>query len=201
MRQITQFILITFTCVYSKHVQEKNVKCNELPENVLERILGAAYNPRYMSVAQPLEITKEGSTRDISILPSFYMDNTSYSHELNDIAAWNLNSHRNLTRLTRHRAQRKKRKDVTEEKWHCKYQIVWKDLGPDYFPRFVRNVECISDKCFYDMFKCKPRSFGIKILKRKRELCVADSKQSELTELWVWEEIALNFCCDCCNER
>lgn len=89
--------------------------------------------------------------------------------------------------------------------WECQSKIRWQDLGPDYYPRYLRSVECTSQTCWYDMMQCRPRSFTVKLLRRKRDRCVEDNGfkvgnmglPHDLRELWVWEERAVNFCCDC----
>lgn len=93
-----------------------------------------------------------------------------------------------------------------ERPWECEAKIKWIDLGPDYFPRFLRTVECTKHVCWYGHFTCKPRSFTVKILRRRSGECVpseslrkigTDGLPGDLRELWVWEERAVNFCCDC----
>lgn len=90
--------------------------------------------------------------------------------------------------------------------WKCDAKIKWVDLGPDYFPRFLRTVECTKHYCWYKAFVCKPKSFAVKILHRRKGMC-ADAEnlrkissfdfRGEFGELWKWEEVAINFCCDC----
>lgn len=88
--------------------------------------------------------------------------------------------------------------------WECEAKIKWLDLGYDYYPRYLRTVECTRNSCFYGHFTCKPRSFTVKILRRRKGECVQTKNRvgvsglpGELKELWVWEERAVNFCCDC----
>ena len=114
--------------------------------------------------------------------------------------------------------------------WDCGMQTVWKDLGEDYFPRFLRVVECAKTQCFYGRYTCQPRSFTVQLLRRRRGRCVRingggggnsttnsstsaaprkkqfvqyrtgeEGLNEKLRELWVWEERALNFCCDCAS--
>uniref|UniRef100_A0A182QWP0 Spaetzle domain-containing protein n=1 Tax=Anopheles farauti TaxID=69004 RepID=A0A182QWP0_9DIPT len=94
----------------------------------------------------------------------------------------------------------------TPRPWECEAKIRWIDLGPEYFPRFLRTVECTRQKCWYGHYSCQPRSFTVKILRRRTGECVqsdrlrrigVDGLPGELRELWVWEERAVNFCCDC----
>lgn len=90
--------------------------------------------------------------------------------------------------------------------WECEAKIRWIDLGSEYFPRFLRTVECTRQNCWYGHYSCQPRSFTVKILRRRTGECVqsdrlrrigVDGLPGELRELWVWEERAVNFCCDC----
>lgn len=101
--------------------------------------------------------------------------------------------------------------------WECDMRVKWTDLGKDYFPRFLRTVECAKTRCFYGRFTCQPRSFTVQLLRRRQGRCVrigadnnstrtikqpqyktgVDGLPAGLRELWVWEERAVNFCCDC----
>lgn len=90
--------------------------------------------------------------------------------------------------------------------WKCDATIKWVDLGPDYFPRFLRTVECTKQYCWYKKFMCKPKSFAVKVLHRRKGICADAANlrkissfefRSALGELWKWEEVAINFCCEC----
>lgn len=90
--------------------------------------------------------------------------------------------------------------------WKCDSSIRWIDLGPDYFPRFLRTVECTKHYCWYKAFVCKAKSFAIKILRRREGMCADAENLRKLTsfdfrgdfgEVWKWEEVAINVCCDC----
>lgn len=90
--------------------------------------------------------------------------------------------------------------------WKCESSIRWIDLGPDYFPRYLRTVECTKHYCWYKAFVCKAKSFAIKILRRREGMCADASNlrklsafdfRGEFGEVWKWEEVAINFCCDC----
>lgn len=174
----------------------------------------------------------------------FAVDDT-FVHELSDQPAWAVN-HATLSRSrqqsTNERQKRstadgnRKDEDINRDTryikgssggagdkmkrpWECEARIKWIDLGDEYFPRYLRTVECAKTQCFYGRFTCQPRSFTIKLLRRRPGQCVSDSygeppitteatHQEEyrtgetglpagLRELWVWEERAVNFCCDC----
>lgn len=90
--------------------------------------------------------------------------------------------------------------------WKCDASIKWVDLGPDYFPRFLRTIECTKNYCWYKIFVCKPKSFAVKVLHRRKGLCADAANlrkissfefRGEFGEVWKWEEVAVNFCCDC----
>lgn len=183
---------------------QRDAACPELPETVLKDILGAAFNSRYMSVTPPAEDdakTDEGMKRESNMVPSFYVGN-DFAQELGrDEPAWSL-SHLDIPHSDHTRVKRK----VPPRQWECESKIAWVDLGPDYYPRYLRSVECTSKNCWYGHYVCKPRSFTVKILKRRKGQCVSpkpgtkvgvEGLPKDLLELWVWEERAVNFCCDC----
>ncbi|XP_014661491.1 PREDICTED: protein trunk-like [Priapulus caudatus] len=94
--------------------------------------------------------------------------------------------------------------------WGCDSRVVWHDLGPDRFPRFLRGVECTSSKCWFGHFSCRPKAFTVKVLRRKRDACSqaevngwrappgGDIFPTELLEkTWTFEERSVTFCCEC----
>ncbi|XP_044739222.1 protein trunk [Chrysoperla carnea] len=93
--------------------------------------------------------------------------------------------------------------------WECESRIRWIDLGREYFPRYLRTVECLAHDCWYGHYTCKPRSFTVKMLRKRGGLCapIKDGQDKrkigqeglpmDLRQLWVWEERAVTFCCDC----
>lgn len=175
------------------------------------------------------------SKRKTESYQPFYVDNT-YALEISDKPAWEVNhaatenmSNLEATQRARRDVSNMKddeediRKNVDRDKrssrrgisskikngerpWECEAKIKWLDLGPNYFPRFLRTVECTKHVCWYGHFTCKPRSFTVKILRRRSGECApsaslrkigTDGLPGDLRELWVWEERAVNFCCDC----
>lgn len=213
--------------VYSAMVMTKRdgLECGSIPQDILEEVLGSSFNPRYMSIQPPTktEPISHGLKRASNYELDFYVDGTHYE-ELTRDPAWVIKSHVKIQEpkfQTKYRFKRSSRRrledtyaDVDDmprpmqmqQDWQCKSQLVWTDLGPDYFPRYLRSVECRQTKCWFSMYKCQARSFAVKILRRKRNLCVLAEKgmligytglPRDLREMWVWEERAVNFCCDC----
>uniref|UniRef100_A0A336LSK6 CSON003225 protein n=1 Tax=Culicoides sonorensis TaxID=179676 RepID=A0A336LSK6_CULSO len=222
--------------IESPHDQTE-IKCESLPENLLVKILGSAYNPRYMSVNVPV-ITSDhepqviGGKRGVAENdPDFYVDD-EFQMDLSNKPAWQVNfitetnknsqkmkrsvSSENLNRKTRNSGNyyRSDKQLQREKPWFCESKIRWHDLGPDYYPRWLRTVECVKHDCWYGKATCKPKSFTVKILKRQQGKCVTaeglssldlpnQEKKPENThlEVWTWEERAVNFCCDCALVR
>lgn len=166
--------------------------------------------------------------RKINSYRPFYVDDT-YVSQISDRPAWEVKHSMTQTRDKREMSDGENVSvNVNEEKlrfirnvnsrngvpippkgerpWKCESQIKWLDLGSDYFPRYLRTVECTKQFCWYGHFACRPRSFTVKILRRRNGECVSsdnlhkigiDGIPGELRELWIWEERAVNFCCDC----
>jgi protein trunk len=163
--------------------------------------------------------------RDAQNFKPFYVDDT-YVMELSDKPAWEVthlteterNNKREIEERSKNSTERTKRQSNNRRRnedsatqpqqqkrpWECEAKIKWIDLGYDYYPRYLRTVECTRHACFYGHFTCKPRSFTVKLLRRRRGECVPtrynigiENLHEDLRELWVWEERAVNFCCDC----
>jgi hypothetical protein len=171
-----------------------------------------------------LESKNIAGKRDAADFKPFYVDDT-YAMELSDKPAWEvmhlselekannkkkleeMSEKKNATRVQRSNNRRRSEEATQQQSrrpWECQAKIKWLDLGYDYYPRYLRTVECTRSACFYGHFTCTPRSFTVKILRRRRGECVQtkndigiDGLHGDLKELWIWEERAVNFCCDC----
>lgn len=224
-------IMAVIVCCYITKSDTRSLKqdndCEQLPALILTEILGAAYNSRYMSITEPnytIDDVDENSDeqnnnvkRKVSNFPPFYVDDT-YALELSDKPAWEM-QHVSVMAVIEGESEEQNRekrsaytrrgsaKKSSPRPWECEAKVKWIDLGPEYFPRFLRTVECTKHLCWYGHYTCKPRSFTVKILRRRRGECVVsnslknrisvDDLPNDLRELWVWEERAVNFCCDC----
>lgn len=195
-----------------------NVICEDLAEYELIEILGPAYNSRYMSITKPIDkidYLKKSKIRKRTTTNDFYV-HENYSAVITEKPAWRVINHFLIKEEKiepidesgmKHRHRRSFMEMDSMQQWQCEMKIVWKDLGVDYFPRYLRSVECTErERCWYGHFRCKPRSFTVKILKRRRDKCLAAAPNTriginglhpDLKRLWVWEEHAVNFCCDC----
>ncbi|XP_067931726.1 protein trunk-like [Watersipora subatra] len=188
--------------------------CEERSEVDLKDLLGPAFNGRYMSVDKPVEVEEETANTEadaatgermadgsgataVRVVPfhveadfrrdlphDFYLDISWYQevvHTLSDNAA-------KLLRLARNVVG-----EANTLPWKCEAEIVWTDLGSNYYPRFLRNVQCTRDNCWFGHFKCRPKAFTVNVLKRARDSC----KDSETGQEWIFEERAVTFCCEC----
>ncbi|XP_075166871.1 trunk [Haematobia irritans] len=191
--------------------------CTQLSTKSLAKILGQAFNPRYMSIDPPFLNQDSDSKRSSYEIP-FYADNDVVS--VGDFPAWetdHINYYEEKKAINDKKVIRVR--DIFKQKsssndqlsktrpWECASKLTWLDLGINYFPRYIRSVECISNSCWYGHYNCKPKSFTIKVLRRKHGSCIRINEKlllltsehfsTDYTELWVWEEVSVNFCCDC----
>ncbi|XP_030384005.1 protein trunk [Scaptodrosophila lebanonensis] len=210
---------LIFLFVYKCIVSAKSDSCAKLSQKTLSMILGQAFNPRYMSIFPPSSESSEFSyKRSLNEMP-FYADNDIVS--LGDFPAWDTNHfayfEKKGDKLLKRALPTKHGYISTEggsnaevfmsRPWECSSRINWIDLGVNYFPRYIRSIECIAKKCWYGHFYCKPKSFTIKVLRKKNGSCIRISNklilitreelQNDYTEFWIWEEVAVNFCCEC----
>lgn len=87
--------------------------------------------------------------------------------------------------------------------WTCETQYEWEDMGADHYPRFVRTAKCKSRLCFNGFFRCRPRRYKTKVLKRinpgDSTSCEDDdvSLPETLRSQWKFITVTINLCCDC----
>ncbi|XP_052850919.1 protein trunk [Drosophila gunungcola] len=220
-KELTWLAICLRLLAVSGSVQDEADYCAELSIQSLSKILGQAFNPRYMSIDPPGEPEEKsyqlGYKRSSYELP-FYADSDVIS--VSHFPAWETNhfamvekkeSSRSKSLRTRSafmdRVSHPRIDGFKQRPWECSSKINWIDLGLNYFPRYIRSIECIARKCWYDHFNCKPKSFTIKVLRRKTGSCIrindklilitAEKFENDYTQLWIWEEIAVNFCCEC----
>lgn len=198
--------------------------CDLLPNNALAKILGSAFNNRYMSVEMPPDIERVEYTSSpeskqkrfaAPTKDSFYVNSSFAMAEPETEPAWTIDyieenlggRHKRMfgamAQLTPEqlviemaRAAANERIETHERPWNCDGRIKWLDLGKDYFPRYLRSIECYKKTCWYGHYVCMTRSFTLKVLRRRQGLC-ANNKINESRELWVWEEKNVDFFCDC----
>lgn len=190
--------------------------CTEQQADFLRNVLGASFNTRYMSIDPPTDLdiayetdptddpdtnrSQRAAVASPNDRPAFYVDGDEYLAQHGESvdaaeAAWSRGPFGSESSTRRKRS--------AQRPWTCRSHIRWLDLGDEYYPRFLRSVECAKQSCWYGHFKCRPRSFMVRILRRRTGKCVemANSEDSylptDMRALWTWEERPVNFCCDC----
>ena len=157
--------------------------CSETPTAILVGRLGPAFNARYMSIDLP---HKELSSASASLGDSPAAAGRSRSQPVQPEAAGaspeehgDFRVDGNFSRIfsakpTRQttdeperdrtkRAHRHRKKRPEREQWECAQKIVWRDLGADFFPRYLRSVVCTQTACWFGAFECRPRAFTVKV--------------------------------------
>lgn len=200
--------------------------CEQLEAEELGQMLGGAYNARYMSIQEPQakHLDPNSKKRGAEEGEMLFAVDESFAQDLSDRPAWEVNFADAEHSQHPERAKRSLNQDHQKEKrpWQCDMEEIWSHLGPDYFPQYLRTVRCANTRCFNGRFTCQPRSFTVHLLRRRRGRCaqMGRGRQGEtnnnstapvtrpirkgptelaigLREMWVWEERAVTFCCDC----
>lgn len=192
-------------------VVEEMEDCTDLSEEELARILGPAFNPRYMSVHEPVRIlikppdeleSKDKIKKRMDLDLGVYLED-DYAHVLSERPAW---EYQHVIYENPQISEQRIRRKRNVLQWQCKEEWEWLDLGNDYFPRYLQSAKCCQKDCWFGHYKCQPKAFSVKLLRRRRSKCTLASSGStigvagmppELRALWVWEERAINFCCAC----
>ncbi|GAB0090780.1 Protein trunk [Sergentomyia squamirostris] len=182
---------------------EMKETCRNVPTFVLKEILGPAFNYRYMRLESPNE---EDEEVDIALkrstkksFDSFYVTD-DFTYELSNEPAWTMNPDHFIPKSggrSRRGTEDEERQKRSAEKpsWNCEARVRWEDLGENYFPRYLRSVECVQAHCYYGHYDCRPRFFTVRMLRRRTGECA--TMQKETVDLWVWEERSVAMCCDC----
>ncbi|XP_055903140.1 protein trunk [Eupeodes corollae] len=224
------FYICGLVLLFITQCDNRNIHCPELPEKALRAILGATYNARYMRIELPMEDeTGRGGAKRASGHDDqdFYIDeNDEEQNPYAGIPAWEVD-HIEISKNRKKRHQPKppkkrnarqalidkvtkssSKQDVFQSRpWDCKAEIHWMDLGPDYFPRYIRTIQCKKKNCWYGHYTCKPRWFSVKVLRRSTGQCAKinskfrivtmDEVTGDYAEQWEFVEKAVTFCCDC----
>ena len=79
--------------------------------------------------------------------------------------------------------------------WSCQSRVTWRDLGPQYFPRYVRDVVCLQSKCSFEKFSCQERPYSIKVLHLTDPgSCHLPSSSAPK---WKMQDVKISLCCEC----
>lgn len=211
---LEHIVLIIFTLLSNLYHLEgrsvsDNTDCDPLPPELLKDILGSAYNPRYMRLELPKPNTNPSviglnngkrETDPFDDLEFYVKDD--FSQQIEEKPAWETD----FTTIPKRKKRQVNSQNRRKDPWSCETRMKLIDLGEDYYPRYLRTADCQQDSCWYGRYTCQPKAFALRILKRRRGVCIPakqlqklgfSDNQNRLTEMWVWEEKAVNFCCEC----
>ncbi|XP_076441213.1 uncharacterized protein LOC143280452 [Babylonia areolata] len=110
----------------------------------------------------------------------------------------------------RNRKLRRKLKKVFRKKtkklgkkpppWTCKMTKRWGRLPEGYFPRYLLDARCDTDKCFYRLYDCVPQKYRIKVLKRDPDYCnplPASVANTTYEQKWTVVRYYVTVGCNC----
>lgn len=87
-----------------------------------------------------------------------------------------------------------------ETAWICESEVIWKDLGNLYYPRFVKEVHCLGRPCMYGYYSCLPQNYTVRVLSVKQN---GDDYEitlpRPLREDWKLVDIQISVACVCMN--
>ncbi|PFX31008.1 protein trunk-like isoform X6 [Stylophora pistillata] len=147
--------------------------CKPVKRDLLRQRLGTAYNHRYMA-----------------------MDSTDLQNHLPPQNQYHVTK-RNITK----RSSSLTVEQITDPApWTCQTSKVWINLGPKFFPRHVRSVTCSSDKCWFNHFRCRPKYYTIKVLKKKEGQCLrvfSSTGKPRFEDYWEPKDYRITVDCEC----
>ena len=159
------------------------VKCIKIDQETLVEALDLAYQPRYMQIHKPREVRAYEQMIEDGLIPvnhGFINDEPEDENSTDAIPSFYVpsNYHQLLPGsavrasdiLNKESARRVKR-TVGVHPFRCEEQIGWRDMGENYFPRYIRSKECMSKKCAFGNYRCETVGFVTKILVRRQEPC------------------------------
>lgn len=170
--------VVDTAAVFSLQTGTQNPLCQPVKRSTLMNRMGPSFNNRYMATDHP---QTSPSTADHLSPPS----------------------HKNSTLRSR-RVRRGQKIDVSmissPAPWTCQTTELWKNLGSNFFPRYLRSVKCTNSACWFGHFKCRPKIFQVKILKRKQGVCtrVYTAKgQPRFEDYWEMKSQNVALYCEC----
>lgn len=193
--------------------------CEELSAKILNRILGGGFNEAFLSVKEPIDNkddpikwtdTNRRNTLDeeyyfyISHKPAWdiqWDEIHKISREKRNIVPIGVNlANTSNSKQTNRNGLLKSR---SNEPWACEQKVNWEHLTSDYYPAYIRTIECTKSTCYYNLYRCKPNPMQVRILKRIPYACVDGRTLKEYgftgkyARVWKWIEISVNLCCIC----
>lgn len=92
--------------------------------------------------------------------------------------------------------------------WRCETRRKWLQLPIEYYPRYLRSVQCSRPSCWYGNYECMARRMTVYVLQRQLEGGCADATKlkkhgftEDRAEIWRWVKADINFYCECVKSK
>uniref|UniRef100_A0A0L8ICN3 TGF-beta family profile domain-containing protein n=2 Tax=Octopus bimaculoides TaxID=37653 RepID=A0A0L8ICN3_OCTBM len=88
--------------------------------------------------------------------------------------------------------------------WQCEMETDWKRMDDGYFPPYLQTGKCKSKSCFFDFYRCIPKRYTIKVLKRDPFRCnpiPTFGQNTTYEEKWIFDKYHVTVCCQCGKAR
>ena len=170
-------------------IAHTSAECPETDLKDLRQLMGSAFNPHFMAEKRS----------DFALSEMEDIDELEERNRLYSVFGISKKLH---LRRKRSRSRGSPVEIFSAEiplPWSCGSDIRWRNLGPDMYPRYVRDVQCgHQHSCWYGYYTCQPKYSSIRVLKRNRENCAPDSALPvQLRQQWIFEEVQITICCEC----
>lgn len=81
--------------------------------------------------------------------------------------------------------------------WECGSNVTWRDLGEQYFPRYISEVVCWQTSCWYGHYSCRPVIQTIKVLKLNDGQCRDPTLPPTIRRSWMLADVETSAFCQC----
>lgn len=93
--------------------------------------------------------------------------------------------------------------------WRCESQYEWMRLPMDFYPRFLRSVQCTRRTCWlHGNYECTARRASVQLLQRHIGGGCADAANlrqygfgGATAEQWRWVQAEVNVYCECAKRK
>lgn len=92
--------------------------------------------------------------------------------------------------------------------WRCETRRKWLQLPIEYYPRYLRSVQCSRPSCWYGNYECKARRMTVYVLQRQLAGGCADATKLQKhgftdnrAEIWRWVKADINYYCECVKSK
>ncbi|XP_067009149.1 prothoracicotropic hormone [Anabrus simplex] len=81
----------------------------------------------------------------------------------------------------------------------CEAEPHYKDLGPQYYPRYLPYVRCKASSCWIPPYQCVQRTYKVHVLKRRGLAFTEEDKTlpADLRRDWHFEKLNVVVGCEC----